>query len=221
MLRFGEFELDPDARELRRGGQPVHLTPKAFELLHVLIDHRPKAVPKAAIRDRLWPVTFVAESNLTSLMSELRTALDDQARGPRFLRTVHGFGYAFCGQAEEASQALPPRPGRVWYFVVQAGRDIRLHEGENVLGREPDAAVRLDSNRTSRVHAVIRIGESGAAIADLGSRNGTSVNERSVCGEVALRDGDRIRLAEEELTFKAVARTDLGETRPGPSGREA
>lgn len=219
MLRFEEFALDPAARQLLRGGEPVHLTPKAFELLYLLLDHRPKAVPKAAIRDRLWPATFVAESNLTSLMSELRTALDDHARRPRFLRTVHGFGYAFCGQAEGAGPRGPR--GQAWHFVVQAGRDVRLHDGENVLGREPDAAVRLDSTSVSRAHAVIRIGEPGARIADLGSRNGTRVNDHPVRGEVALKDGDRIRLADEEVLFKTVARTDLGETRPGPAGPEA
>ena len=219
MLRFEEFALDPATRELLRGGEPVHLTPKAFDLLCLLLDHRPKAVPKAAIRDRLWPATFVTESNLTSLISELRTALDDHARHPRFLRTVHGFGYAFCGQAEGAG----PRHlrGQVWYFVVQAGREVRLPDGDNILGREPDAAVRLESRSVSRAHAVIRVGGPGAGIADLGSRNGTRVNDRPVRGEVALQDGDRSRLGEDEVLFKAVARTDLGETRAGPSGPEA
>lgn len=217
MLRFGEFELDADARELRRDGRPVHLTRKALELLQVLIDHRPQAIPKSVIHDRLWPSTFVAESNLTSLMSELRTALGDPARTPRFLRTVHGFGYAFCGPAEGAP-ATPPAPReQVWFFVVQAGRDIRLRDGENVLGREPDAAVRFESARISRVHAVIRVGGGEAWIADRGSRNGTRVNERMVRGPQRLKDGDRIRVADEELRVKVIDRTALGETRPGPS----
>jgi DNA-binding winged helix-turn-helix (wHTH) protein len=221
MLRFGDFELDRDARQLRRGGRALHLTPKALDLLQVLIDHRPKAVPKSAIRDRLWPGTFVSESTLTSLVSELRTVLDDHARAPRFLRTVHGVGYAFCGEAEGESPAPPPGRGQAWFFVVQAGRDIRLSDGENVLGREPDAAVQLESNSVSRTHAVIRVGPAGASIADRGSRNGTSVNGRPVRGEVPLGDGDRIRVGDEELRFKVVERSDLGETRPGAAGRGA
>lgn len=221
MLRFDEFELDGDARELRRQGQRVHLTPKALELLQVLIEHRPQAIPKSVIRDRLWPSTFVAESNLTSLMSELRTALGDPARTPRFLRTVHGFGYAFCGDAQGEPVAPGPARPQAWFFIVQAGREIRLHDGENVLGREPDAVVRFESTSVSRVHAVIRVAEGGAWIGDRGSRNGTRVNDRLVKGEVRLEHGDRIRVADEELRFKVVDRTALGETRPGPSDRTA
>jgi hypothetical protein len=87
-MRFGEFELDQPGRQLLRDGRPLRLSPKALALLDVLLERRPAALSKAEIRDRVWPRTFVADSNLSSLVTELRTALRDDARKPRFLRTT-------------------------------------------------------------------------------------------------------------------------------------
>ena len=65
----------------------------------MLAGARPKALSKKALQERLWPSTFVAEANLSNLVAEIRQALGDNARAPRFIRTVHRFGYAFCGEA--------------------------------------------------------------------------------------------------------------------------
>jgi len=100
-FRFGDCVLNDQSREILRAGEPVRVTPKAFELLTFLLRERPRAVPKSELQDRLWPETFVAESNLPSLMKEVRTAVGEPAREGQHLRTVHGFGYAFCGTAEE------------------------------------------------------------------------------------------------------------------------
>ena len=74
-LLFGDFAFDPDARDLLRGGQRVELSPKALELLRALLEARPRALSRNQLQDRLWPTTFVAESNLPSLIKEVRTAL--------------------------------------------------------------------------------------------------------------------------------------------------
>jgi DNA-binding winged helix-turn-helix (wHTH) protein len=94
-VTFGEFVLDPDTRELLRGNTPVPLSPKAFQLLAVLVENRPKALSKSDLQERLWPGTFVVEKNLTNLVTEIRAALGDDASDPVFVRTVHRFGYAF------------------------------------------------------------------------------------------------------------------------------
>ena len=94
-LQFGECVFDSDSRRLTRGAEPVHLEPKAFELLELLLERRPAAVAKAGIHDRLWPRTFVSESSLTTLVAQLRKALGDGPKKPRWIRTVHGYGYAF------------------------------------------------------------------------------------------------------------------------------
>src|SRR5262245_22428268 len=95
-MRFGPFILDSDTRQLNRQDREIHLAPNAFELLQHLVAHRPKLLSKTELLYALWPDTFVAQANLSNLIAELREALDDQARAPRFIRTVHGFGYAFC-----------------------------------------------------------------------------------------------------------------------------
>ena len=92
---FGNFLLDLDTHELMRAGTPVSLSPKAFQLLGILVENRPKALSKTELQDRLWPSTFVVEKNLTNLVSEIREALGDDPMHPRFIRTVHRFGYSF------------------------------------------------------------------------------------------------------------------------------
>jgi len=108
-FRFGPFVLDTDARELLRDGAPVHLSPKAYLLLEALLENRPKALSKADLHGRIWPKTFVVETNLANLVTEIRTLIGDEPRRPRFLRTVHGFGYAFRGTgSEEVSEGASP-----------------------------------------------------------------------------------------------------------------
>ena len=110
-VSFGDFILDQTTRQLLRGGKERHLEPKAFELLELLLARRPVAVAKAEIHERLWPGTFVSESSLTGLVAQVRQALGDNPHRPRFVRTVHGFGYAFSGDASAGPAASPPPPG--------------------------------------------------------------------------------------------------------------
>jgi Tol biopolymer transport system component/DNA-binding winged helix-turn-helix (wHTH) protein len=106
-LCFGEFELDPERRLLLRAGVPVPLEPKAYELLSLLLERRPRALSRAQIRDVIWPDTHVSESTLAVVVTGIRQALGDDARRPRFIRTVHGFGYAFCGEARSMAGPCP------------------------------------------------------------------------------------------------------------------
>ena len=105
-MHFGDFELDQARRQLFRSGQPVSLEPRAYELLSLLVERRPRALSRAQIRDVVWPGIFVSESTLGVVVNSIRQALDDDARQPRFVRTVHGFGYAFCGEVREDVAAL-------------------------------------------------------------------------------------------------------------------
>src|SRR6266508_2242099 len=103
-IRFGECVLDTDERVLLRGGQPVHLTPKAFQLLGFLLEARPRAVPKSELQEKLWPSTFVSEGNLATLVKEARVVIGDDARQPLYIRTVHGYGYAFAGTVQDTTE---------------------------------------------------------------------------------------------------------------------
>ena len=82
-VRFDRFVIDSETRELLLGGDRVPLSPKAFDLLTILIAERPKALAKSDLLDRLWPGTFVVEKNLANLVGEIRHAIGDDAANPR------------------------------------------------------------------------------------------------------------------------------------------
>ena len=200
-LRLGKFVLDEESRQLRRGASPVHLEPKAFELLLLLLRERPRALSKQAIRDAIWPETHVSESSLAGLVLDLRVALGDDQSQPLFIRTVRGFGYAFCGAVEDldAAPAPPPR----WAALVH-GREVALPDGVHLVGRGEGCLIRLDSLRVSRRHARLVVGADGVWVEDLGSRNGTWVDGRRVDGRVAVPAGAEIRLVNETIRLLAA-----------------
>ena len=109
-VRFGDIRFDSDTRQLSRESRELHVSGKAFELLKLLLERRPNAVSKADIQEYLWPDTFLSETNLPSLVTEIREAIGDDARHPLFIRTLHGFGYAFSGEVTDGpSWSRAPR----------------------------------------------------------------------------------------------------------------
>ena len=98
---FGPFHLDPLRRRLLLNDTPVPLTPKAFELLLVLIERREKVIGKDELIDKLWPDTVVEEANLTVNMSALRKALGENPSEHRYIVTVPGRGYRFVAAVSE------------------------------------------------------------------------------------------------------------------------
>jgi DNA-binding winged helix-turn-helix (wHTH) protein len=201
---FGDLSLDVETRQLLRGGKEVHLSPKAFQLLELLVAERPRALTKAEIRDRLWPNTFVSESSLTGLVTTLREALRDSAREPRLLRTVHGLGYAFSGEVTDRATRRKPTARRVRFRLTWEEGEVALAEGENLLGRVEEAAAWIESASVSRRHARIVVSEGEARLEDLGSKNGTFLNGRRIESSAPLHDGDEIRLGIEAMRFRVV-----------------
>jgi len=203
-IRFGPFTLDTETRQLLRGSDAVHISPKAFELLKALVETRPRALSKAELHERLWPNTFVSDANLAILIAEIRRTLDDEARSPRLVRTVHGFGYAFSGRAVEiAHPKAQPGPSGVSYWLIWGKRKFAIAEGDNLAGRSPEAAVWLDVPGVSREHARFTIEAGLATLEDLGSRNGTFRAGERITGPVTLRDRDQIQLGPALMTFRA------------------
>jgi DNA-binding winged helix-turn-helix (wHTH) protein len=208
-IRFGDFTFDPGTRQITRGRDALHLSPKAFDLLSLLVERRPAVVEKSVIRQHLWPDTHVVEANVGNLVSEIRTVLaDDSLRSP-IVRTVHGVGYAFAGEAvaAHASQAAADAgaDGRCW--VVWNQRAIVLQESDNAIGRDPACAVWVDAPGVSRRHARIHIRDEGAerraVLEDLNSTNGTFLRGSRVQRAEPLEDGDRIRIGDATITFRA------------------
>ena len=201
VVRFGAFTLDPATRRLVRGTVDIHLTRKAFDLLCLLVTDAPRIVTKTELHDRLWPGTFVTEATLVSLIKELRRALDDRDRAARVIRTAHGIGYAFAATVDRVREHAA---GASCHWVDVDGRHIRLIEGENVIGRDPSSRVWLDVATISRRHARILVGEDGAVLEDLGSKNRTKVGEAALNGRMRLQDGDRILVGPRLLVYRAA-----------------
>jgi DNA-binding winged helix-turn-helix (wHTH) protein len=214
VYRFGDFTLDSATRQLLTNGAEVHLSPKAFDLLATLIGDRSRAVPKAELLERLWPATFVEETNLAGLVAEIRRALHDPANHPRFVRTVYGFGYRFIADVQAAESEVRPQAGAVRLYVVSDDREKRLVDGVNVIGRAPDATIQIDSPSVSRYHARILVSDAGAALEDLDSKNGTYVNGTRVVAAVPLADGCEIKIGRIVLTFRIVTATSPTATVP-------
>jgi DNA-binding winged helix-turn-helix (wHTH) protein len=206
-IRFASFVLDLDTRQLTRAGTEVPLTPKAFELLAILVEDRPKVVSKTILMERLWPGAFVVEANLSNLVAEIRAALSDSARAPKWIRTVHGFGYAFCGRASTLRPAACPLADRPVCWLEWGRRRFPLEVGEHVVGRDPAVEVRLDAPTVSRRHARLVVSADGVSLEDIGSKNGTRCGSHQVTSPAHLADGDTIHIGSVLLTFRLPAHT--------------
>jgi DNA-binding winged helix-turn-helix (wHTH) protein len=201
--QFDGFTLDLDARQLTWESRAVHLSPKAFDLLALLIAKRPGMVPKAELIDRLWPGTFVVEANLANLVSEIRRALNDRGRTTPYVRTIHRRGYAFGGDASEDSSPGGVNAGRLTCWIEWGHVRFPLEPGEYVIGRDPESGIWLDSTTVSRRHARLIVSATQTVLEDFGSKNGTFIDEERVVAPRTLVDGDAIRIGTLLVTYHA------------------
>ncbi len=185
LARFGCFEIDCQRRQLTGSAQLLHLTPKAFDLLWLLVEAAPRVVPKREIHERLWRGGVVADSTLVGLVKEIRRALDACSPDP-VLRTAHGIGYALDLPVSRPAAASPA--GGHW--LIAGERRIALATGENVIGRDPTVAVWIDHASISRKHARLMLREGQALLEDLGSKNGTQLRGSFVKEPSPLHSGD-------------------------------
>lgn len=201
-VSFGRFVFDSDTRELLEEGRRLHVSPKAFDVLQVLLERRPKVVSKTELHDRVWAGAFVGDANLAVTVAEIRQALGDDPREGKLIRTVHRVGYAFCGHAEdELATTAPGSPfSRAW--LRWNDKTFPLVEGENIVGRDPRCAIWIDASGVSRRHAKISMAGDRAALEDLDSSNGTFLGSRRVTSETPLADGDVIELGSTTVTFR-------------------
>jgi DNA-binding winged helix-turn-helix (wHTH) protein len=207
-VRFGPFVLDREKRQLLKDGAACALEPKGFELLDLLISRRPAAVSKQDIRDRLWPKTFVSESTLSALVAQVRRGLETTEGTPAWVRTVHGFGYAFDAEAVEEGTS---RPSPVVARLAWEGGECALVDGENVIGRGEEVGARIDVPGVSRHHARI-VARSGLfMLEDLGSKNGTFVGTRRLTEPTPLADRDEFRLGRTSVVFRLIATSTVTE----------
>lgn len=199
-VRFDQFVFDLDQRLLLRGCEAVHLEPKAFDLLALLLSRSPSAVSRPAIHGTIWPDTCVSESSLPGLVADLRAALGDDGAQPRFIRTVRGYGYAFCGTA--LADATPAAACR--WLAVRAADEIPLPDGCHLIGRGEGCLIRCQSIRVSRRHAQVVITADRVVLEDLGSRNGTWLRGERIRGPSEIQPGDAVNVGPESIRFVAA-----------------
>jgi len=200
IYQFRDSVLDTAAFVLMVEGRPVHLSPKALELLVYLIENHPRAVTKQEIHDRIWPETFVVEANLPVLIREIRQAIRDDQR--EVIRTVHGRGYAFGGELRQLDHTEESPDFRNAHCLQIDDRIEVLKSGENLVGRDPGADISLPWTTVSRHHAIVRVDGQAASVVDLGSKNGTKVSGRPVEGPTTLHDGVTILFGKVQVTYR-------------------
>lgn len=214
-VRFGSFALAADSRRLTRGGEDLHLTPKAFDLLRLLVEAAPRVVTKAELHERLWPDSFVSDATLVGLVKEVRRVLQDSDASAPIIRTVSRVGYALAATLQHdvavADRVVTDARSRHW--LVADGRTFPLVAGGNDIGRDPSSGVWLDSGSVSRRHARIMVSGDAAHLEDLGSKNGTKVNGAAFAEPRALQDGDRVLIGTVALTYRMSDASLSTETR--------
>src|ERR1700733_10066751 len=121
-LRFGLFELDLVARELRKSGVRIKLQDQPFQILAMLLERPGEIVSREELQKRLWPEdTFVDfDLSLNSAVKKLRQALSDDSENPRFIETLYRRGYRFIGPVNLATLPSPAKLGSAGPVTAQS-----------------------------------------------------------------------------------------------------
>ena len=142
IFEFGSFRLNPSERLLLRGQAQVRLPPKAFDALVALVENRGRLLEKDELLRKVWPDTFVEESNLAQHISILRKVLRDGEDGSRYIETVPTRGYRFTAEVREVAGSDPdhnvlpgPDPGQQPALgVPESGVPERVHPRHRFAG---------------------------------------------------------------------------------------
>ncbi len=202
--RFGEFLIDSGTRQLQQGGRALHLSPKAFDVLEILVARRPNVVSKEILLAEVWPDRVVEEANLAIVVGEIRKALGDDSKSPGIVLTVSRRGYRFAADARDPDVAPAPAGKDAYprWWLTWRDKTLPLRPGENIVGRHPASAVWLSGASVSRTHARITVGPSSVSIEDCGSRNGTFIDGQRLSGPHMLVDGATVLFGSEQASFR-------------------
>jgi DNA-binding winged helix-turn-helix (wHTH) protein len=223
LVRFGLFELDLATGELRKKGARVPLQEQPFQVLAMLVQRAGDLVSRDDLRARLWPdAVFVDfDQGLNKAVTKIRGALGDLAASPRYVETLERRGYRFIAAVEwiEAGTRQPATDhARITVVRLAWGdRSLPLGEGSHVIGRDPAAAIWVDSSLASRRHAALVVTPSSVTIEDLGSRNGTFVNGVRIDAVLRLTHGDEIRVGPARFILHTTSAGDRTLTAPPDS----
>src|SRR5947207_11649948 len=127
---FGPFRLDAPNSRLLREGKPVALTPKAFDVLHYLTSQPDRLVTKSELLSAVWPDVFVSDASVKVCVREIRKALRDSTKVPKYIETVHRRGYRFIAPVAAAKNATINRMAEV--------ADVPRASNQLLVGRESE-----------------------------------------------------------------------------------
>jgi DNA-binding winged helix-turn-helix (wHTH) protein len=194
-FRIGPWRVDPAACELRNGDTVVRVRPKVMDLLAVFARNPGEVLSKKRLLDLVWSDVTVGDASLTVAVGELRDALGDDLGSPAYIETIPRRGYRLISPVSDPDTDRV-RPGGSRFWLVGAGVELVLRQGENLIGRAPESHVRIESPKVSRQHARIIVDGDVAVVEDLGSKNGTFVGDVRVDGLTPLVHGDQLRLGQ-------------------------
>lgn len=212
-FRLGDWTIEPELGRISRGGEVVQLRPRAMDVLVCLAELEGRLASKQHLIDSVWRTEFVSANALTHVIAELRTHLGDNPEEPSYIETIPRRGYRVIAPVAFPEAGRPgPRLEVTQFKLVGEDGEYALTEGEHLIGRAPDAEVRIDSSEVSRRHALIVIDGGTATIDDLGSKNGTFLRGRRVCEPTRLVDADEIRIGLDLAQFRFVVLDDRTRT---------
>ena len=224
---LGDWRVEPAANALTRAGEEIHLEPKAMAVLVCLVEHAGRVVTRRTLVDRVWATDFIADSTLTHTVADIRRALGDDSRSPRFIETIPKNGYRLIAHPSEIVARVDPSSMARRPLVVVAGDGVHLAEQasympcEHVLhlgnrevslvretvifGRDGGVDIQILNPEASRRHARLDIEPDGVFLEDLGSKNGTQVNFREFAGRYELATGDVIEVGTITMTYRCLS----------------
>jgi DNA-binding winged helix-turn-helix (wHTH) protein len=221
VIRFGDFELDVDGYQLTRAGARIKLEKLPMDLLVLLATRAGTLVSREEIHASVWGTGVFVERDaaINTAIRKLRQALNDTPGKPTFIETIVGKGYRFAAPSRPPAQSGSHFAAQSGYVLKHGDRQFDLREGENLLGRDPQAQVYLDHPSVSRRHARILIQHGTARLEDLASRNGTFVDGCRLTGSLDLHRGAILSLGPLTLTF--LIRSAPASTQPASGALKA
>ncbi len=190
---LGDWLVEPALNRVSSESDVVQLEPRAMDLL-VFFAHNPgEVLSRDTLIDGVWQTRFVGEAVLRNTVAVLRRALGDHADRPTYIETITKRGYRLIAPVTGlGSSAGQPTRGDSCFKVTLDGLEIQLIDGDNLIGRGADAAIRIDHPEVSRRHARLTVDGDMVTLEDLGSKNGTHRNGRRLETPERLVDGDEI-----------------------------
>jgi DNA-binding winged helix-turn-helix (wHTH) protein len=216
-FHLGVWLVEPMANRVSVGDTSVQLEQKVMAVLLCLAEHAGEAVTRQQLIDWVWDEGFVADNTITHAVAELRKSLGDCARKPRFIETIHRRGYRLIAPVRfDGAQPVMSSTPHPSFLAIARGVELPLYEGENLIGRAPDAVITIPSMKVSRHHAQITIEGETATLDDLGSKNGTFLNGTRVQQRVPLNGGDLVSIGCMTETIRVVDSLGGLTTEPDP-----